>query len=49
MTGLLSPLMVGIYCRFVPFGDIWMMEGDFSDRGCGVRAVMGLRGFLMYV
>ena len=30
MTGLLSPLMVGIYCCFIPFRDIWMMEGDFS-------------------
>ena len=30
MTVLLSSLMKGIYCRFIPFKDIWMMEGDFS-------------------
>ena len=30
MTVLLSPLMEGIYCCFIPFLDIWVMEGDFS-------------------
>ena len=29
MTVLLSPLMEGIYCCFIPFKDIWVMEGDF--------------------
>ena len=29
MTGLLSPLMVGIYCRFIPFMGIWMMGRGF--------------------
>ena len=30
LTVLLSPLMEGIYCCFIPFKDIWMMGGDFS-------------------
>ena len=30
MTVLLSSLMEGIYYRFIPFFDIWMMGGDFS-------------------
>ena len=29
VTGLLSPLMVGIYCRFIPFMGIWMMGWGF--------------------
>ena len=29
MTGLLFPLMVGIYCCFIPFRDIWMMGRGF--------------------
>ena len=29
MTGLLSSLMVGIYCCFIPFMDIWMMGRGF--------------------
>ena len=29
MTGLLSPLMVGIYCCVIPFVDIWMMGRGF--------------------
>ena len=50
MTGLLSSLMAGICYRFIPFMDIWAMGWGFlPDRGCGVRAVMILRGFLMNV
>ena len=30
MTVLLSPLMEGIYCCFIPFKDIWVMGRDFS-------------------
>ena len=29
MTVLLSSLMEGIYCRFIPFMDIWMMGRGF--------------------
>ena len=29
MTALLSLLMVGIYCRFNPFVDIWLMGWGF--------------------
>ena len=50
MTRLLSSLTVGIYCHFIPFMDIWIDgKGVSPDCGCGVRAVMSLRGFLMNV
>ena len=29
MTGLLPSLMVGIYCCFIPFLDIWVMGRGF--------------------
>ena len=46
MTGLLSPLMVGICYNFTPFMDILVMGWGFLlIMACGVRAVMFLRGF----
>ena len=47
LTGLLSLFMVGIYCRFIPFMNDG--KGISPDCGCGVKAVMILRGFLMNV